>query len=188
MNTLTTEPGKDWDEGKEGLRLGDQLGGGCHSSVRSYNRHTQGNDDGNRKEKREARDVLRVELAELGGSLNIGGQEGEKSEDSSCIAESMMAPAEEGSSDGEAVSGVDGEFSSGETDTTFMGRCSGEVWKYGQGQGKRGSRNGHVGIMCVQTMVEVKGVDEIMKENNVEETKGEEEGEGESRRQWQLVW
>lgn len=84
-----------------------------------------------------------------------------------------MAPAEEGSSDGEAVSGVDGKFSSGETGTTFMERCSGEVWKYGQDQGKRGSRNGHVGIMCVQMMVEVKGVDEIMKENHVEETKGE---------------
>lgn len=42
-----------------------------------------------------------------------------------------MAPVEEGSSAGEAVSGLDGEFSSGETGTTFMGRCSGEVRKDG---------------------------------------------------------
>lgn len=94
-----------------------------------------------------------------------------------------MVPAEEGSSDGEAVSGVDGEFSSGETGTTFAGRCSGEVWKCGTKVREREDLEMGMWELCVQLMVEVKGVDEIMKENNVEETKGKEKGKGESRRQ-----
>lgn len=61
-------------------------------------------------------------------------------------------PAEEVSSDGEAVSRVEAEFSLGEADTHSleMLRRSLEVW-----EGEREAGDVHLGITCVQMMVQV---------------------------------